>query len=83
MTAKIDYKNCEVTLKRHGKVFELNIINISKKGYIMEINKTFILNTDYHNVLSCLNENIVYIEEIYKKLIKKDTENNSKIRDFE
>ena len=60
-------------------------INKSKMAetIIVETNKTFMFNKDYHNLLNCLNENIDYIEEIYQELIKKGAENDSKIRDFE
>ena len=82
MTCKLTYKNCEVTVKRFGKVLDLTILNISNKGYIIEKNSTFICELGYNHLLNYLNENVGYIVEIYEKLIKKGIRNDSKIRDF-
>ena len=83
MTCKFNYKNCDVTVKRHGKILNLTTISISGKGYIIEKNFDFIVDSNYYNVLNYLNENIAYIEGIYQSAIKKGVANNSKIRDFE
>lgn len=80
---KLSYKNCEVTIKRFGKVVDLTIVNISGKGYIIEKNKTFIIGQSYNHLLKDINENIHYIEIIYTDLIEKGIRNNSKITDFE
>jgi len=64
-------------------VFDLSITNMSKKGYIMEKNETFVTEPEYHYVLDYLNENISYIEEIYKQVVAKGDQNDSQIRDFE
>ena len=83
MVVKFTYKNCEVTVKRYGKILDLTIVNISDKGYIIEKNITFIKKSKYTDLLSCINKNISYIEEIYNNLIIEDARNDSKIRDFE
>jgi len=83
MTCKFSYKNCEVTVKRYGKVLDLTILNISSKGYIIEKNSTFICEPPgYEHLINYLNENISYVEEIYSEVIKKGVANDSKIRDF-
>ena len=83
MTVKLNYKNCEVTVKRHGKILDLTIVNISNKGYFIKRNKTFIHETKYSNLLTAINGNIGYIEELYDNLIEEDARNDDKIRDFE
>ena len=83
MTARLNYKNCEVTLKKFGKILDLTIVNISNKGYFIKINKTFINKSEYTEILSFINKNIIYIDEIYNNLIIEDARSDSKITDFE
>ena len=83
MTCKFSYKNCDMTVKRHNNILVLTTISISGKGYIIEKNNNFIVDSNYYDILKYLNKNIAYIEEIYQSAIKKGVANNSKIRDFE
>ena len=83
MNVKLNYKNCEVTVKRHGKILDLTIVNISNKGYIIEKNKTFICEARVNDLLNYLNDSLHYIDDIYDNLIEKDVRSDSKIRDFE
>lgn len=83
MTARINYKNCEVTVKRFGKILDLTIVNISDKGYFIKRNKTFICDSKYYNLLNYLNGSLHYIEEIHSNLIIEDARNDNKIMDFE
>ena len=82
MTVKLNYKNCEVTVKRFGKILDLTIVNISNKGYFINRNKTFICDSSVNDLLNYLNDNIHYIDDIYDNLIIEDARNDSKIRDF-
>jgi len=82
MTCKFSYKNCEVTVKRFGKILDLTILNISNKGYIIEKNSTFICELGYNHLINYLNENIGYIEEIHSEIMKKGFLNDNKIMDF-
>ena len=82
-TIKLDYKNCDVTLKRYGHIVDLSITHITDRGYIVEKNNTFVSSPEYRHLLNYLNENIGHIEEIYNEVIEKSTRNDSKIRDFE
>ena len=83
MTVKLNYKNCEVTVKRFGKILDLTIVNISNKGYFIKINKTFICDSKVNDLLNYLNGSLHYIDDIYDNLIEEDARNDSKISDFE
>ena len=83
MTIRLNYKNCEVTVKRFGKIFDLTIVNISNKGYFIKRNKTFICGSRVNYLLNYLNDSRHYIDDIYDKLIEEDARNDSKITDFE
>ena len=83
MTARLNYKNCEVTLKKFGKILDLTIVNISNKGYFIKRNKNFICDSSVNDLLNYLNDNIHYIDDIYDNLIEEDARNDDKIKDFE
>ena len=83
MTCKFNYKNCEVTVKRFGKILDLTIVNISNKGYFIKINKTFICDSEMSNLLNYLNDSLHYIDDIYDNLIIEDARNDDNITDFE
>ena len=80
---KLTYKNCEVTVKRYNHILDVHVANFSSKGYYAEKSKDFICTADHDDILNCLNKNIKYIEEVYKKTIEKNARNDSKITDFE
>ena len=83
MTIRLNYKNCEVTVKRFGKILDLTIVNISNKGYFIKRNKTFICDSTVKDLLHYLNGSLHYIDDIYDNLIEEDARNDDKIRDFE
>ena len=82
-TIKLNYKNCDVVLKRFVNDADMTITIISGKGYIIGKNKTFICKPGYNHILNYLNENINYIDDIYNDIIKKGVQNDNKIMDFE
>ena len=73
MEIKLQYKNCEIIIKRNNKVYVINSIIISKKGYIVEISETFLSkNRIYPHLIDYLNNVICQdLEMVYQKLINK------------
>ena len=82
MTAVIEYKNCEVTIKKFGKILDLTIKGISDKGYLIEKNKDFICKLNCIHLLNYINENTGKISEIYNDLIEEGVRNDNKIKEF-
>ena len=73
MEIKIQYKDCDINLKKNDKVYVINAVTISKEGYIVEMSETFISkNRIYYNLINYLN-NTLYLdlEKVYQKLIAK------------
>ena len=73
MEIKIQYKDCDIQIKKNDKVYVINAIIISKEGYIVEMSETFIAkNRVYSNLIDYLN-NMLYLdlEKVYQKLINK------------
>ena len=75
MTVKLQYKNCEMTLKKTDQVCKIDVVDITKKGYIVEFSETFLAKKKaYPNLLNFLN-NVVDrdLDIVYQKLkVKKD-----------
>jgi len=85
MICKFYYKECELTVKKMNDIVNVGIVGLSRKGYIMEKHKTFMLNQKEFNkkILLYINVNkIGYVEEIYKKLVEEGVRNDSRIEDF-
>jgi len=81
MIVKLQYKDCDINIKKNDKVYVINAITISKEGYIVEMSETFISkNRIYSNLINYLN-NTLYpdLEEVYQKLKMKKNFSN-KIR---
>jgi hypothetical protein len=73
MEIKIQYKDCDINLKKNDKVYVINAVTISEEGYIVEMSETFISkNRIYSNLIDYLN-NTLYLdlEKVYQKLIAK------------
>jgi len=73
MEIKIQYKDCDIQIKKNDKIYVINAIIISKEGYIVEMSETFIAkNRIYSNLIDYLN-NVLYLdlEKVYQKLINK------------
>jgi hypothetical protein len=73
MIVKLQYKNCEMTLKKTDQVYKIDAIDISEKGYIVEFSETFLAKRKvYPNLLNFLN-NVVDLDFdiVYKKLQNK------------
>ena len=83
MTVRLNFKNCEVTVKRFGQILDIHVSNFSDKGYFTEKSENCIGQSEYSDLLNYLNDNIQYIEEIYQKTIKQNARNDDKITDFE
>ena len=73
MEVKLQYKDCEIIIKKNDRIYIINSIIISKKGYIVEISETFLSKnriyshlTDYLNNVICQD-----LEMVYQKLINK------------
>ena len=73
MEARIQYKDCEITVKRNDKFYSIYAVLISKELYIVEVSETFkALNRIYANITDYLNNKISDdIENVYQKLINK------------
>ena len=84
MTVKLQYKNCEMTLKKTDQVCKIDVIDITEKGYIVEFSETFLAKKKaYPNLLNYLNTvvdqdlNIVYQKLKMKKKFTDKVRNNS------
>ena len=75
MTVKLQYKDCEMTFKKTDQVHTIDVVDITKKGYIVEFSETFLAKKKvYPNLLNFLN-NVVDkdLDTVYQKLkVKKD-----------
>ncbi len=72
MTVKLQYKNCEMTLKKTDQVYIINAIDITEKGYIVEFSETFLEKKKaYPNLLNLLNNLDQDLDIVYQKLIIK------------
>ena len=72
MTVKLQYKNCEMTLKKTDQVYIINAVDITEKGYIVEFSETFLEKKKaYPNLLSLLNNLDQDLNTVYQKLITK------------
>ena len=73
MEIRLQYKDCEIIIKRNDKFYAITAIIISEKGYIIEMSETFkALNRIYANIIDYLNNTISNdIESVYQKLINK------------
>ena len=70
MTVKLQYKNCEMTLKKTDQVCKIDVIDVTEKGYIVEFSETFLAKKKaYPNLLNFLN-NVVDLDLniVYQKL---------------
>ena len=84
MTVKIQYKDCEMTFKKTDQVHKIDVIDITKKGYIIEFSETFLAKKKvYPNLLNFLNNvvdqelNIVYQKLKMKKNFSNKIRNNN------
>ena len=73
MEVRVQYKDCEITIKRNDKFYAITAMIISEEGYIVEVSETFrALNRIYANIIDYLNNKISDdIENVYQKLINK------------
>ena len=72
MTVKLQYKNCEMTLKKTDQVYIINAVDITEKGYIVEFSETFLeKKKGYPNLLNFLNNLDQDLNIVYQKLITK------------
>ena len=72
MTVKLQYKNCEMTLKKTDQVYIINAVDITEKGYIVEFSETFLEKKKaYPNLLNLLNNLDQDLNIVYQKLITK------------
>ena len=73
MIVKLQYKNCEMTLKKTDQVYIIDAVDITEKGYIVEFSETFLAKTKtYPNLLNFLN-NVVNqdLDTVHNKLQNK------------
>lgn len=78
-TVKLQYKNCEMTLKKIDRVYIINAVDITEKGYIIEISETFLGKKElYPNLLNFLNH--VVDKDLYK--VYKKLQNKKNLRDL-
>jgi len=56
MNVKLNYKDCEITLKKADQVYIISAVDITEKGYIVEFSETFLAEKNiYPNLLNFLN----------------------------
>ena len=56
MEIKIQYKDCDINLKKNDNIYVINAVTISDEGYIVEMSETFISkNRIYSNLIDYLN----------------------------
>jgi len=70
MSVKLQYKDCEMTFKKTDQVHKVDVIDITKNGYIVEFSETFLAKKKaYPNLLNFLN-NVVDqdLDIVYQKL---------------
>ena len=78
MTVKLQYKNCEMTLKKTDQVNIIGAIDITEKGYIVEFSETFLEKKKaYPNLLNFLNNVIDQDLDI----VNKKLQNKKNLRD--
>ena len=84
MIAKIQYKDCEMTLKKTDQVHKIDVVDITRKGYIVEFSETFLAKKKiYPNLINFLNNvvdqelNIVYQKLKMKKNFSNKIRNNN------
>ncbi len=73
MSVKLQYKNCDMTLKRSDQVYTIAAITITEKGYIVEFSETFLADKKLcPNLVNLLN-NVMDkdLDTVYKKLQNK------------
>ena len=73
MNVKLNYKDCEMNLKKIDQIYSIYLKDITPSGYIVEFSETFLAKKkQYPNLLNYLN-NIINedIETTYQKLIAK------------
>lgn len=73
MTVKLQYKNCEMTLKKTDQVCIIDAVDITEKGYIVQFSETFLAKKKtYPNLLNFLNNMVDKdLNIVYKKLQNK------------
>lgn len=79
MTVKLQYKNCEMTLKKTDQVYIIGAVDITEKGYIVEFSETFLEKKKaYPNLLNFLNNVIDQDLDI----VNKKLQNKKNLRDI-
>jgi len=73
MTVKLQYKNCEMTLKRSDQVYIIAAVDITEKGYIVEFSETFLAKKKLcPNLVNLLNNVMDQdLDTVHKKLQNK------------
>ena len=73
MEIKIQYKDCDIIVKKNDRIYVINAVIISKEGYIVEYSETFLAqNRIYPKIIDYLNNIILLdLENVYQKLINK------------
>ncbi len=78
MNVKLNYKDCDMTLKRSDQVYIIDAVAITEKGYIVEFSETFISNKKLcPNLVNLLNN--VMDKDLYK--VYKKLQNKKNLRD--
>jgi len=78
MTVKLQYKNCEMTLKKTDQVYIIGAVDITEKGYIVEFSETFLEKKKaYSDLLNFLNNVIDQDLDI----VNKKLQNKKNLRD--
>ena len=72
MNVKLNYKDCEMNLKKIDQVYIISAVDITEKGYIVEFSETFLeKKKSYPNLLNLLNNLDRDLNIVYQKLISK------------
>lgn len=73
MSVKLQYKNCEMTFKKTDRIYKIDVIDITGKGYIVEFSETFLAKKESYSLLLDYLNHIVDqdLDIVHKKLQNK------------
>ena len=73
MEIKLQYKDCDITIKKNDKIYIIDCAIISKVGYIVKISETFLSKQRIYSKLVDYLNNVIDndLEVVYQRLLNK------------